>query len=213
MANNATKPSAVVTTELNTPVFSEQDTAALVGAAAGVAEQDQTEEKAVETYVRVLGKAPTLMMYTAAQALFQQGYHAVAPDLSVDALAKRTSRFFSEVLKAGNITKPKAETVTATKKAAQREEQKKAMLADPTPLAEISNKIKAAYAALANDTAADPAATRKELKALEKLKSIKTNAAQAETKDKAKEIRDSLIAAARACTDIDKLSAALIALK
>ena len=210
--NAPTKPSAVITTELNSSVFTDQQQSSMIGAGAAVAEQDGTEAQAVETFVRILGKGPTLVMYSAAQALFQQGYHSVLPDMSPDALAKRTTRFFSEVLKAGGITKPKAETVTAQKKGAERAAKKAEMLADPRTTAQLADQIQAAYKALADHSAADPAALKKELRTLEKIQQVKKAPEDGALKAQLTVLRTSLAQAAKTCTSTEKLANAIRAL-
>ena len=213
---NATNPTAagpVVTTDLATDVFSDQQQASMIGAAAAVAEQDATQDEAIETFVKVLGKAPTLVMYSTAQALFQKGYHDAMPDMSTDALAKRTTRFFSEVLKAGGITKPKAETVTSKKKAEQRAAQKQAMVNDPRTPDQISAEIKSAYAALANETAANPAETRKSLRELEATYKIKTAAENDALEAQLNALRSTLRDLVKTCRSPVKLADAIRALK
>jgi hypothetical protein len=197
------KPSAVVTTEIGAAVaalFTPEDEAAMLGAAAAVAESDSGEAGAVETYGRKLGVAPTLAMYTHAQSLFQSGYMQAQPAVSPDALAKRTSRFFSDVLKAYGIKKPESHDPAAEKKREQREAAKVALLAKfkdaklaagvpDTP--EVKKAVKEAETALRLMTADQEEAFKKQKAALV----------------------SSLMEAVKKCTDLKKIGDALKALK
>jgi hypothetical protein len=75
------KPSPVVTSQIaaNAAVFTPEDEASLIGAAAAVAESDAGEDGAIETYGRKLGPAPTLVMFVHAQKVVSIRLHASLP--------------------------------------------------------------------------------------------------------------------------------------
>lgn len=203
-----------VTNPVSTAVFTVEDEAAMIGAAAAVAESDASKDEAIETYGRKLGKAPTLAMYVHAQNLFQKGYIQAMPDMSTEALAKRTTRFFSEVLSTYGMTKPKSEDPAAEKKAEQREAEKKKILAEFKDVKpeQIKEQIKDHYAKLAASVP-DSSEVKKELKKAETALRLLT-AEQTETFKRQKAaIVSSLNDAIKKCQDLKKLTDALKALK
>ena len=211
------KPSAVVTTEIATAVaglFSPEDEAAMIGAAAAVAESDAGEAGAVETYGRKLGVAPTLAMYVHSQKLFQSGYMQAQPAVSPDALAKRTSRFFSDVLRAYGIKKPESHDPAAEKKREQREQAKAAILAaykDKEPKA-IKEEIAQGYAKLAAGVP-DSAEVKKAVKQAETALRLMTADQEEAFKKQKAALVSSLNEAIKKCQDLKKLGDALKALK
>lgn len=208
------KPSPAVTAEISTDVFSPEDQAALMGAAAAVAESDDAEDKAVETYARKLGTAPTLDMYTHSQRIFQAGYMQTSPAITPEALSKRTSRFFGRVLNENGITRPKSADPAAEKKAEQREKQKAEILAAYKGKApkQIKEEIAQAYAKLAAGVP-DSAEVKKELKKAETaLREMTAAETEAFRKQKAALV-SSITEAVKKCTDLAKLTKALEALK
>lgn len=209
------KPSAVVTTEIApSAVFTPEDEAAMIGAAAAVAESDAGEAGAVETYGRKLGVAPTLAMYVHSQKLFQSGYMQAQPAVSPDALAKRTSRFFSDVLRAYGIKKPESHDPAAEKKREQREQAKTAILAaykDKEPKA-IKEEIAQGYAKLAAGVP-DSAEVKKAVKQAETALRLMTADQEEAFKKQKAALVSSLNEAIKKCQDLKKLGDALKALK
>lgn len=205
----AKKP-ADVTTAISTALFSPEEEARLMGAAAAVAESDAAKDEAVETYGRALGKAPTLEMYACAQKLFQSGYAQSMPDISADALGRRTTRFFSEVLAAYGMTKPTSTSPSAEKKAAERAAEKEALLAQFKGIKPeaIKEQIKAAYAKLAASVP-DSAEVKKELKKAETALRLMTADEQEAFKKQKAALVSSLNEAIKRCDDLKKLDAAL----
>jgi len=208
------KPSAVITAELNPALLGEQETASLMGAAAAVAESDSAKDEALETFARVIGTAPTFAMYTEAQKVFQAGYIQAMPGISPDALSKRTGRFFSDLLKSYGIKRPESHDPAAEKKREQREAAKAALLAkfkgvDP---AKIKESIKAGYAKLGAGVP-DHAEVKKAVKEAETaLRLMTADETEAFNKQKAA-LASSIKEAVKTCTDLNKLVAALKALK
>jgi hypothetical protein len=208
------KPSAVVTSEIHNTAFTPEDEAAMIGAAAAVAESDAGEADAVETYGRKLGVAPTLAMYTHAQSLFQSGYMQAQPAVSPDALAKRTSRFFSDVLKAYGIKRPESHDPAAEKKREQREAAKVALLAKfkgVEPKA-IKEQIAQGYAKLAASVPDAPEVKKAVKEAETALRLMTADQEEAFKKQKAALV-SSLMEAVKKCTDLKKIGDALKALK
>lgn len=203
-----------VTQPVDAGLFTAEDEAAMIGAAAAVAESDSGEAGAIETYGRKLGTAPTLAMYVHAQKLFQAGYIQAMPATSADALAKRTGRFFSDVLKAYGIAKPKSEDPAAEKKAEQRAAEKAKLLEEFKGIKPdaIKEMIQDAYAKLAASVP-DSVEVKKDLKKAETaLRLITADETETFKKQKAALV-SSLQAAIKACQDLKKLEKALIALK
>jgi len=203
-----------VTQPVDTSLFTQEDEAALIGAAAAVAESDSGESGAIETYGRKLGTAPTLAMYVHAQKLFQTGYIQTMPAVTPEALSKRTGRFFSDVLKAYGITKPVSTDPASEKKAEQRAAEKAKILEDFKGIKPdaIKDMIKDAYAKLA---AAVPDSTevKKNLKKAETaLRLITADETEAFKKQKAALV-SSLNEAIKKCESLKKLTDALKALK
>ena len=202
-----------VTTAVN-GIFDEKTEASLKAAAASVAESDAGNDEALETFARVLTPTPTFEMYTGAQKVFQAGYIAAMPDMSIDALAKRTSRFFSEVLKTYGITKPQSHDPAAEKKREQREKAAQALVDKykaKKPEA-IKEEIKKGYAALAAG-APDSAEVNKKIKEAERALKLMTKAETDKATATLKALRSSLIEYAKKATDYDKIKAAILALK
>lgn len=202
-----------VTTAIN-GIFDEKTEASLKAAAASVAESDAGNDEALETFARVLTPTPTFEIYTGAQKVFQAGYIAAMPDMSVEALAKRTSRFFSEVLKTYGITKPVSHDPAAEKKREQREKAAQTLVAKyKTKKPEtIKEEIKKGYAALAAG-APDSAEVKKQIKEAEAALKLMTKAETDKATATLKALRSSLIEYAKKATDYEKIKAAILALK
>lgn len=203
-----------VTNPINTDTFSPEDEALLIGAAAAVAESDASESEAIETYGRKLGKAPTLAMYVHAQNLFQKGYVQTMPDMSGVALAKRTTRFFSQVLSDFGMTKPKSFETVSVKKAEQREAEKQKILDEfkgVKPEA-IKEQIKGFYAKLAASVP-DSKEVKKELNKAETALRLLTADATEHHKKIKRTLVQSLNAAVKKCDDLKKIENAIKALK
>jgi hypothetical protein len=208
------KPSAVVTSEIHGTAFTPEDEAAMLGAAAAVAESDSGEAGAIETYGRKLGVAPTLAMYAHAQSLFQSGYMQAQPAITPDALKKRTTRFFSAVLNAYKMDKPKSDDPAAEKKAEQREAAKVALLAKfkgVEPKA-IKEQIAQGYAKLAAGVPDTPEVKKAVKEAETALRLMTADQEEAFKKQKAALV-SSLMEAVKKCTDLKKIGDALKALK
>jgi len=208
------KPSPTVTSQIVTDLFSPEQQAAMMGAAAAVAESDSAKDEAEETFARIIGTAPTLAMYVHAQKTFQAGYMQALPAVSPEALAKRTSRFFSEMLKNFGITKPKSDDPAAEKKAAQRDKAKTDLLAkykDTDPKA-IKEQIAQGYAKLAAGVPDSPEVKKAVKEAETALRLMTADATEAFKKQKAA-IVSSLTEAIKKCQDLKKLGEALKALK
>lgn len=207
------KPSAVVTAELTAALFGETETAALMGAAAAVAESDSAKDEAQETFARVMGNAPTLAMYLEAQKVFQAGYIQAMPAITPDALSKRTTRFFSELLKEYGMTKPKSADPAAEAKAAQREKAKTETLKQFEGIApaKIKEAIKSGYAKLAAGVP-DSTEVKKEIKKAELALRLMTSDEQEAFKKQKAALVSSLNEAVKKCTDLAKLANAIKAL-
>ena len=202
-----------VTTAIN-GLFAPEVEASLKAAAASVAESDAGNDEALETFARVLTPTPTFEIYTGAQKVFQAGYIAAMPDMSVEALAKRTSRFFSEVLKTYGITKPQSHDPAAEKKREQREKAAQTLVATykAKKPETIKEEIKKGYAALAAG-APDSAEVKKQIKEAEAALKLMTKAETDKANATLKALRSSLIEYAKKATDYEKIKAAILALK
>ena len=202
-----------VTTAVN-GLFAPEVEASLKAAAASVAESDAGNDEALETFARVLTPTPTFEIYTGAQKVFQAGYIAAMPDMSVEALAKRTSRFFSEVLKTYGITKPQSHDPAAEKKREQREKAAQTLVTKykAKKPETIKEEIKKGYAALAAG-APDSAEVKKQIKEAEAALKLMTKAETDKATATLKALRSSLIEYAKKATDYEKIKAAILALK
>jgi len=203
-----------VTQPVETGAFTKEEEAALIGAAAAVAESDDAESKAVDTYDRLLGTAPTFEIFVHAQKLFQTGYMLTSPATTSDALAQRTVRFFNKVLTTKGISKPSSGNPVSEKKAEQRAAEKEKILNEfknvkPEAIEKI---IKDSYAKLAASVP-DSKEVKKELKKAETaLRLITADETEAFKKQKAALVL-SLNEAIKKCEDLNKLVNALKALK
>lgn len=217
MKKQNTQPGPVVTTEVGTAVeslFDAQQTASMMAAAAAVADSDSAKDEAMETYAKVLGPAPTFAMYIGAQKVFQAGYIETMPAMTTDALSKRTSRFFSDLLKQYGMKRPESHDPAAEKKREQREQAKAAVLKtfEGVAPAKIKEAIKTGYAKLAAGVP-DQAEVKKEIKKAElALKLMTADQEEAFKKQKAALV-SSLTEAIKKCNDLIKLADALKALK
>ena len=214
MTKKPSAPSPTVTSQIVTDLFTPEQQASMVGAAAAVAESDTAKEEAVETYARIIGKAPTLAMYAHAQNLFQSGYMQAQPAISPDALTRRTTRFFSEVLTAYGITRPKSDDPAAEKKAEQREKAKADLLAKfkgVEPKA-IKEQIAQGYAKLAAGVPDTPE-VKKAVKEAETALRLMTADQDAAFKKQKAALVSSLTEAVKKCNDLKKIADAIKALK
>lgn len=217
MKKQNTAPSAVVTTEVGTAVsslFDDQQQASMVAAAAAVAESDSAKDEALETYAKVLGTAPTFAMYIGAQKVFQTGYVEAMPAMTTDALSKRTSRFFSELLKTYGMKRPESHDPAAEKKRIEREAAKTAILKtfENVAPAKIKEAIKTGYAKLAAGVP-DQAEVKKEIKKAETALKLMTADQDEAFKKQKSALVSSLNEAVKRCTDLLKLADAIKALK
>ena len=214
MTKKPTAPTPTVTSQIVTDLFTPEQQASMVGAAAAVAESDTANDEAVETYARIIGTAPTLAMYAHAQSLFQSGYMQALPAITPDALKRRTTRFFSEVLTAHGITRPKSDDPAAEKKAEQREKAKADLLAKfkgVEPKA-IKEQIAQGYAKLAAGVPDTPEVKKAVKEAETALRLMTADATEAFKKQKAALV-SSLNEAVKKCQDLHKLADAIKALK
>jgi len=203
-----------ITQPVETGAFTKEEESALIGAAAAVAESDDAESKAVDTYVRLLGTAPTFEIFVHAQKLFQSGYMLTSPATTSDALAQRTVRFFNKVLTTKGISKPTSGDPKSEKKAEQREAEKAKILEDFKGIKPdaIKEMIKDAYAKLAA-AVPDSKEVKKNLKKAETaLRLITADETEAFKKQKSALV-SSLNEAIKKCESLKKLTDALKALK
>lgn len=202
-----------ITTAVN-GLFPAEQEAALKGAAAAVAESDNAKEEALETFARILTPTPTLDIYINAQKVFQAGYVAVLPDISPQALDKRTSRFFSELLKEYGMTKPQSHDPAAEKKREQRAKAEAELLAKykgKKPEA-IKEEIQQGYAKLAASVP-DSAEVKKAVKQAETALRIMTKEQTEKEAATLKALRSTLMDYAKKATDYEKIKKAILALK
>lgn len=217
MTKQTTKPGPVVTTEVGTAVeslFDAKQTASMTAAAAAVAESDSAKDEAMETFAGVLGTAPTFAMYIGAQKVFQAGYIEAMPAMTTDALAKRTTRFFSDLLKQYGMKRPESHDPAAEKKREQREAAKAAVLKTFEGVAptKIKEAIKTGYAKLAAGVP-DQAEVKKEIKKAELALKLMTQDQEEAFKKQKAALVSSINEAIKKCNDLTKLTDALKALK
>jgi hypothetical protein len=211
MSKKPTQPT--ITTEIN-GLFNPEQEAALKGAAAAVAESDSAKDEALETFARILTPNPTIEIYTNGQKVFQAGYIAVMPDISPEALTKRTSRFFSELLKSYGMTKPKSHDPAAEKKAAQRAKAQAELVAKYANRKpeQIKEEIQQGYAKLAASVP-DAAEVKKAVKEAETALRIMTKEETDKQSAALKALKSTLLEYVKKATDYEKIKKAILALK
>ena len=158
-----------------------------------------------QTFARMLGTAPSFAQWEESRLAWVSGYVEANPDNTGNAADKAWNRFASLLNDLFGLTKPKAASEAAVKKAAERAEKQEKLLAayqDQTPL-EIRAEIERAYQTLSqNPTHKD---SLKKVKELDKVLKVKQSAENKEHGARLAELRKDAAAEIKACTSIEAL--------
>lgn len=160
-------------------------------------------------YAAMLGTDPTFDQWEAGRLQWVSGYVEANPANTGNAADKAWHRFAGLLDEFFGLVKPKAVSVAAEKKRAEREKKQKELLAkhgDLTPTM-IRAQMEAAYQTLAKNPTNKEA--MKQVKELDKVLKVKQSAENKELGEELKATRNAVIDAARKCTDIEALNRAL----
>ena len=171
------------------------------------AEAQRSTYEVVSNAARTLGTNPTHEEWMEYAAQWKDGYVHQNPNNTANAGDQQWGRFAKQLGEFFGLTKPKAASVHAEKKAAERSAKAQKLLdkyAEQT--AEQIQEMRRA----ALESAAKGSETAEKIAAdLKKVLKHKTSDENKATAEKRKALREQVVAAARKCTDLDKLEAAL----
>lgn len=171
---------------------------------------NKLERLAIATdFARALGADPTFAQYEAARIAFVDGYCRANPDNTGNAADQEFSRFAAMLKDLFGLEKPKSTSAAAEKKAAERKAATEKLLADNAhkDIQQVSAELELAYQRLAKNPT-DPKA-KKAAAGLTKVLKAKQSEENREHGEQLKALRAQVIEAARKCTDLDILDAAL----
>ena len=161
------------------------------------------------SYAAMLGTDPTFDQWEAGRISWVSGYVEANPLNTGNAADKAWNRFASMLDELFGLTKPKAASAAAIKKAAERAEKQEQLLAayqNQTPT-EIRAQIEHAYQVLSQNPSHKE--SLKKVKELDKVLKVKQSAANKQFGEELKELRSDVIDAVRKCTELEALSAVL----
>lgn len=171
------------------------------------AENQRSSYEVVAAAARTLDTNPTFEEWTEYATQWKDGYVHQNPDNTANAADKQWARFAQQLSELFGLDKPKSKSAHAEKKAAERSKKTQGLLEkyqDQTA-AELQAMRRAALEAAAKGSeAAEKVAA--DLKKVLKVKQSEENKIHGE---QLKAMREKVTAAARKCTDLDKLTAAL----
>lgn len=160
-------------------------------------------------YAAMLGTDPTFDQWEAGRLQWVSGYVEANPANTGNAADKAWNRFAGLLEEFFGLVKPKAVSVAAEKKRAEREKKQKELLAkhgDMTPTM-IRAQMEAAYQTLAKNPTNKEA--MKQVKELDKVLKVKQSEENKQHGEELKDLRAAIREAAGKCTDIPTLEAAL----
>lgn len=160
-------------------------------------------------YAAMLGTDPTFDQWEAGRLQWVSGYVEANPANTGNAADKAWHRFAGLLEEFFGLVKPKAVSVAAEKKRAEREKKQKELLAkhgDMTPTM-IRAQMEAAYQTLAKNPTNKEA--MKQVKELDKVLKVKQSEENKQHGEELKDLRAAIREAAGKCTDIPTLEAAL----
>lgn len=160
-------------------------------------------------YAAMLGTDPTFDQWEAGRLQWVSGYVEANPANTGNAADKAWHRFAGLLDEFFGLVKPKAVSVAAEKKRAEREKKQKELLAkhgDLTPTM-IRAQMEAAYQTLAKNPTNKEA--MKQVKELDKVLKVKQSEENKQHGEELKDLRAAIREAAGKCTDIPTLEAAL----
>ena len=175
------------------------------------AKKDTLAVEILERYARVLGAQCTRLQFETAQADWKEGWIGQNPGKTSAAVDKAWQRFKNDLEDTYEIEiiKPESENPLSQQRKAEREQKKTALLAqhESSSPDQVRQQIERKYAALAkNPTDKD---LKRAVKDLETVLKEKTTEANDERREAFKALRKGINEAARKCTDLDTLEAAL----
>lgn len=171
---------------------------------------NKMERIAIATdFARALGENPTFAQYETARIAFVDGYCRANPENTGNAADQDFSRFAVLLRDLFGLEKPKSTSLAAEKKAAERKAATEKLLADNAhkDIQQVSAELELAYQRLAKNPT-DPKA-KKAAAGLTKVLKAKQSEENREHGEALKALRAQVIEAARKCTDLDILDAAL----
>lgn len=171
------------------------------------AELNRASLEILDAGARTLGTDPTFEEYSEYRAQWVDGYVHQNPNNTANAADQAWNRYAKQLSENFGIEKPKSKSAHAEKKAAERSKKTQGLLdryAD-TSAADLRDQRRAALEAAAKGSeAAEKLAA--DLKKVLKIKTSEENKAHGE---QLKALREKVTTAAKKCTDMDKLTAAL----
>lgn len=158
---------------------------------------------------RILGTEPTFDRWEAYRAEWVAGHAIGNPDLTGNAHDAAWSEFAKLLGTLFGLEKPRAQTVAAVKKAAEREKANEALLAkyQGTPVIELRDKLAKTYEAMAQHP--ENKDLKKRQKELDKVLKIRTSEENKAHGEELRRLRSEVKAAAGKCIDVEKLEAVL----
>lgn len=169
--------------------------------------------ESLEVFARAVGENPTYEVWQTERINFVNGYVSIKPQAKGDAADKAFQRFKDRVVERFAIVVPKSTSEAAIKKAAERKAADDKLLAEfqDVPPTLLRAQLEAAYQSLAKNPTSKVA--KAQVKKVEKAFRLKTRESDKAEREELKGIKDALREAIKACDDIDRLEAALDALK
>ena len=171
------------------------------------AELNRASLEILDAGARTLGTDPTYEEYTEYAVQWKDGYIHQNPNNTANAADQAWTRYAKQLLETFGIEKPKSKSAHAEKKAAERSKKTEALLskyADTSAADLLAQRRAALEAAAKGSEAAEKLAA--DLKKVLRVKQSEENKAHGE---QLKAMREKVTSAARKCTDLDKLTAAL----
>ena len=158
---------------------------------------------------RTLGTAPSFDRWEAYRVQWVDGHTHANPDLTGNAHDAAWAEFAKLLNTLFGLEKPKAQTLAAMKKAAEREKAAEALLAkyEGTPAIELRDKLAKTYEAMARNP--ENKDLKKQQKELDKILKLKTSEENKAHGDELRRLRAEVREAVGKCTDIEKLEACL----
>ena len=171
------------------------------------AELSRANLEILDNAARTLGTAPSFEEYTEYSVQWKDGYVHQNPNNTANAADAAWSRFAKQLSETFGLDKPKSKSAHAEKKAAERSKKTEALLAkyQDTSAADLQAQRRAALEAAAKGSEA----AEKLAADLKKVLKVKQSEENKQHGEQLKAMRQQVTEAARKCTDLDKLTAAL----
>lgn len=171
------------------------------------AELSRANLEILDNAARTLGTNPTFEEFTEYSVQWKDGYVHQNPNNTSNAADAAWSRFAKQLSETFGLDKPKSKSAHAEKKAAERSKKTEALLAkyQDTSAADLQAQRRAALEAAAKGSEA----AEKLAADLKKVLKVKQSEENKQHGEQLKAMRQQVTEAARKCTDLDKLTAAL----